>query len=103
MKPNLTKPIEVRPKERITRLACILVLSLMLGTTAVRADAVIDWNAIAVDTAATAGANPFAQGRYAAIVQLAVFEAVNSISGEYQSILEPSPNDPNGSPRRSGH
>ena len=87
MKPILMKPIEVRPKERITRLACILVLSLLLGTTAARADAVTDWNAIAVDTAATAGANPFAQGRYAAIVQLAVFEAVNSISGEYQSYL----------------
>ncbi len=31
--------------------------------------------------------NPFAQGRYAAIVQLAVFEAVNSITGEYQPYL----------------
>ena len=98
MKPILMKPIEVRPKERITRLACILVLSLMLGTTAVRADAVIDWNAIAVDTAATAGANPFAQGRYAAIVQLAVFEAVNSISGEYQSYLGTITQRTNGSP-----
>jgi hypothetical protein len=98
MKPILMKPIEVRPKERITRLACILVLSLLLGTTAARADAVIDWNAIAVDTAATAGANPFAQGRYAAIVQLAVFEAVNSISGEYQSYLGTIPQRTNGSP-----
>jgi PAP2 superfamily len=98
MKPILMKPIEVRLKERITRLACILVLSLLLGTTAARADAVIDWNAIAVDTAATAGANPFAQGRYAAIVQLAVFEAVNSISGEYQSYLGTITQRANGSP-----
>ena len=98
MKPILMKPIEVRPKERITRLACILALSLLLGTTAARADAVIDWNAIAVDTAATAGANPFAQGRYAAIVQLAVFEAVNSISGEYQSYLGTITQRTNGSP-----
>ena len=81
------KPIEVRPKERIIGLACILILSLLLGTTAARADGVIDWNTIAIDTAVTAKANPFAQGRYAAIVQLAVFEAVNSISGEYQPYL----------------
>lgn len=52
-----------------------------------RADAVLDWNAIAVDTAAANKQNPFAQGRTAAIVQLAVFEAVNSITHEYQPYL----------------
>jgi len=47
----------------------------------------LDWNAIAVHTAIGNGANPFAQARYAAIVQLAVFEAVNSITGNYQPYL----------------
>jgi hypothetical protein len=50
-------------------------------------DAVLDWNAIAVNTAAANKANPFAQGRFAAIVQVAVFEAVNSITGEYRPYL----------------
>ena len=33
------------------------------------------------------GQSPFAQARYAAIVQLAVFEAVNAITGDYQPYL----------------
>ncbi len=52
-----------------------------------KADVVLDWNAIAVDTAVANKQNPFAQARYAAIVQLAVFEAVNAIKGEYQPYL----------------
>src|SRR5688572_25202950 len=39
--------------------------------------------------------NPFAQARFAAIVQLAVFEAVNSITGDYQGYLG-SPSAPTG-------
>ena len=41
-----------------------------------RADAVLDWNAIMLTT--LAAQNPFAQARFAAITQLAVFEAVNA-------------------------
>lgn len=63
------------------------MLSLLLVPAAARADAVLDWNAIAVDTAVANKQNPFAQARYAAIVQLAVFEAVNSIRHEYQPYL----------------
>jgi hypothetical protein len=48
---------------------------------------VVDWNAIAVNTAVANKQNPFAQARYAAIVQLAVFEAVNSITHKYQPYL----------------
>jgi membrane-associated phospholipid phosphatase len=59
----------------------------LFGSTVVRADAILDWNAIAVSTAVQNGQNPFAQARYAAIVQLAVFEAVNSITGDYQPYL----------------
>jgi hypothetical protein len=60
---------------------------LVLGSGVARADVVLDWNAIAVSTAVKNGQNPFAQARYAAIVQLAVFEAVNAITGDYQPYL----------------
>src|SRR5262245_4089103 len=49
------------------------------------ADAVQDWNQITVQT--TASQNPFLQARFAAITHLAVFEAVNSITGEYEPYL----------------
>ena len=52
-----------------------------------KADAVLDWNLIAVNTAIANGQNPFAQARNAAIVQLAVFEAVNAITRDYRPYL----------------
>jgi hypothetical protein len=61
--------------------------TLLFGPAVAKADAVLDWNVIAVDTAIANGQNPFAQARYAAIVQLAVFEAVNSITGDYRPYL----------------
>jgi hypothetical protein len=50
-----------------------------------QADAVLEWNAIMVAT--VAAQNPFAQARFAAITQLAVFEAVNAINGSYVPYL----------------
>jgi hypothetical protein len=50
-------------------------------------DVVLDWNAIMVTT--VSGQNPFAQARFAAITQLAVFQAVNSITGEYEPYSDP--------------
>ena len=50
-----------------------------------RADAVTDWNAIMQATVASS--NAFIQARSAAIVQLAVFDAVNSITGKYRPYL----------------
>jgi hypothetical protein len=73
--------------KKISKLLCVLMLSLAVGSTTARADAVLDWNAIAVNTAVANQQNPFAQARYAAIVQLAVFEAVNSITHKYQPYL----------------
>ena len=89
--------LEVGTMKRIVRLACV-ALSLSLVTASARANSVLDWNAIAVNTAAAAKANPFAQGRYAAIVQLAVFEAVNSITGEYHPYLGTIASRPEASP-----
>ncbi len=66
---------------------CLLAATLLLGSVVAKADAVLDWNEIAVNTAVTNGQNPFAQARTAAIVQLAVFEAVNSIAGDYRPYI----------------
>jgi hypothetical protein len=66
---------------------CMLMATLLFGPTVAKADAVLDWNLIAVNTAIANGQSPFAQARYAAIVQLAVFEAVNAITGDYRPYL----------------
>src|SRR5690349_24470969 len=66
---------------------CTMMSVLLYGSTVARADAVLDWNVIAVSTAVRNGQSAFAQGRYAAIVQLAVFEAVNSITDDYRPYL----------------
>jgi hypothetical protein len=61
--------------------------TLLFGLALAKADPVLDWNEIAVNTAIANGQSPFAQARYGAIVQLAVFEAVNSIKGDYRPYL----------------
>jgi hypothetical protein len=80
------KKNESTPRKRLLGLF-VLMATLLLGSAVTRADVVLDWNAIAVKTAIENGQNPFAQARYAAIVQLAVFEAVNSITGDYKPYL----------------
>ncbi len=65
---------------------CMLMATLFASAVA-KADAVLDWNVIAVNTAVANSQNPFAQARSAAIVQLAVFESVNAITGEYHPYL----------------
>ena len=66
---------------------CMLMATLLFGPAVAKADPVLDWNVIAVDTAVANGQNPFAQARFAAIVQVAVFEAVNAITGDYRPYL----------------
>ncbi len=62
------------------------VVAVMLAAARVaHADVVTDWNAIMVATASTQ--NPFAQARVAAIVHLAVFEAVNAVTRDYAPYL----------------
>ena len=63
----------------------ITALSVYLAAAVAHADAVTDWNAIMQATVATS--NPFFQGRSAAIVEVAVFEAVNTITGDYKPYL----------------
>jgi len=77
----------VRSMGRNIRIFSALMLCVVCGSQAARADVVLDWNTIAVNTAVANKQNPFAQARYGAIVQLAVFEAVNAITREYQPYL----------------
>ena len=68
--------------------AIVLVADLIAGPATARADdMVLRWNEIAARTATST--SPFNQARVGAIVQLAVFEAVNAITGEYEPYLNP--------------
>lgn len=51
-----------------------------------RVDVVLEWNEIM--TASVAGQPPPEQNRIAAIAQLAVFEAVNAVTGDYEPYLD---------------
>src|SRR5688572_14172087 len=62
-----------------------LALTILFNPAATRADVVLDWNATLIAT--LSGQNPFATARFAAITQLAVFEAVNAITGDYGPYL----------------
>src|SRR5438093_8035149 len=69
-------------------LGTLMVAALVLpGARPASADAVTDWNAIMQATVSAPPTNPLFQARSGAIVQLAVFEAVNAISGGYQPYL----------------
>jgi hypothetical protein len=64
----------------------MLFVALVFGPATARADdIVLRWNAIAAQ-AATA-TTPFNQARVGAVVQLAVFEAVNAVTRNYESYL----------------
>ena len=72
----------------LIRKSTAIVLAALLCTPALAsADIVLDWNAIAARTV-LAGQSPFSQARLMSIVQLAVFEAVNAITGEYEGYLD---------------
>ena len=61
-----------------------------LGTGLARADVVTDWNAImeaTVTNGTVTPTNAVLQSRWGAIVQLAVFEAVNAIEKDYEPYL----------------
>lgn len=68
-------------------------------------DTVVEWNAIMATT--IAAQNPFAQARFAAITQLAVFQAVNSITGEYEPYLDsldaPAGSSPDAAAAKAAH
>jgi hypothetical protein len=68
--------------------------ALALASPARADDIVLRWNQIAAQTATAT--SPFNQARVGAIVQLAVFEAVNAITGDYEPYLNPGTTAPAG-------
>ena len=66
-------------------LRSVLVALCLCAPSVARADVILEWNLTMV--MATGGQNPFAQTRFAAITQLAVFEAVNAIEKKYEGYL----------------
>lgn len=70
------------------RSAILALLSVLALAGGARADTVTDWNQIACDVSAKLG--PGAPGtRAMAVVQVAVFEAVNAIEPRYRPYLDP--------------
>ena len=65
--------------------AAAIAAPLLLVPAAARADVVHDWNTIMLTT--INAQSPFAQARFGAITQLAVFEAVNACTREYEPYL----------------
>jgi len=81
-------------RSKLLRSATVLTLAIVLAPVlacTARADTVTDWNKIMQDTVTAAGgtpaSNPNHQTRWGAIVQLAVFEAVNSIDRSYEPYI----------------
>ena len=62
----------------------LAVVGMLVSPATASADPVLEWNALALGV--TAG-NPFTQARFMAITQLAVFEAVNAVTGNYEPYL----------------
>ena len=75
---------------RLFRWSPVLILAIALAPpipSAAQADVVTDWNAIMEATVTAPPTNPIYQTRWGAITQLAVFEAVNAIEGDYETYL----------------
>jgi hypothetical protein len=73
----------------LRRVAALAIVCGLFSPVASAADVVLDWNATAESTmlAQSPAPNPFSQARFMAITQLAVFEAVNTITGKYKPYL----------------
>jgi hypothetical protein len=76
-------------------LAC---LAAMLGAVPAHADSVTDWNQTAVNTVYAASMSPDLQSRSLAIMHIAVFEALNSISPRYAPYRARLPAEPGAAP-----
>jgi len=82
-------------RQSVLRIFLAAAAGLLLSPVSATADdIVLKWNEIAARTANAT--SPFNQARVGAIVQLAVFEAVNAITGEYEPYLNPATTAPPG-------
>lgn len=83
------------------KIAIFIVVSVSLfGTTPVHADELTDWTKQLYDSALLAATSPLVISRSAAIMQSAVFDAVNGIERRYESI-HVEPNAPRGASSRA--
>ena len=73
-----------------------LAAMLACAPAAARSDAVLEWNEILIAT--VQDQPPPFQNRFAAITQLAVFEAINAVTGDYRPYLATISADRNASP-----
>jgi hypothetical protein len=71
----------------IARLFVLVLAIVPLASQPAQADVVLQWNEIAMSSLDTNKVNPFEAARVAAIVQTAVFEAVNAVTGRYEPYL----------------
>jgi len=69
--------------KRIIRFSLVLLIGANLGSGIIWADEVTDWNGILFQAAHTANTNPLVTTRVTAIVQAAVFDAVNGIERQF--------------------
>jgi PAP2 superfamily len=73
------------PKMAVASRLGVALLALVGFSATVRADVVTDWNVITLQAAAAAGLNPQRQHRVAAMVHVAIHDAVNSIAPRYEA------------------
>jgi hypothetical protein len=85
---------------RNARKCGIVTLVLILTATAARADEVTDWNRMMLRVALVANTSPLNMTRTAALVQAAVFDAINGIDGRYTAV-HVAPAAPSGASRRA--
>jgi hypothetical protein len=85
-------------KRFLEAIPAVLVITVMSGV--VRADVVTDWNRIMAQTVLEAKTSPLVTTRVTAIVQAAVFDAVNGIERRYTPI-HVQPKAPPGASRRA--
>jgi len=94
-----------RRKQEMPRLRrlCVLILGsamLLLVSSIARADDITDWNQHMLRAGTVGGTTPLVMSRVAAIVQAAVFDAVNGIDGKYAPVHVP-PGGPASASRRA--
>lgn len=78
--------ISIARGARVIALAAVIATSSWAGPTAAQSstDMVLDWNTTALKATAGAAFNPPVESRNLAIVHAAIFDAVNSIVGEFR-------------------
>ena len=90
-----TRSLDGGVARAIARTFVVMLLAALVAHPAnAQDDLVLKWNEIAARTATAT--NPFNQARIMSIIQLAVFEAVNAITGDYQPYLQPPTTAPDG-------